>query len=38
MGPCQGRICGGATEVLYGWRPDTVRLPISPTRIDTLIA
>ncbi|MBP1206690.1 NADPH-dependent 2,4-dienoyl-CoA reductase/sulfur reductase-like enzyme [Duganella sp. 1411] len=38
MGPCQGRICGGATEVLYGWRPDTVRLPISPARIDTLIA
>lgn len=38
MGPCQGRICGGATEVLYGWRPDAVRMPISPARIDTLIA
>jgi NADPH-dependent 2,4-dienoyl-CoA reductase/sulfur reductase-like enzyme len=38
MGPCQGRICGGATEVLYGWRPDAVRLPISPARVDTLIA
>lgn len=38
MGPCQGRICGGATEVLYGWKPDAVRLPISPARIDTLIA
>lgn len=37
MGPCQGRICGGATEVLYGWRPDAVRLPISPARVDTLI-
>ena len=38
MGPCQGRICGGATEVLYGWRPDAVRMPIAPARIDTLIA
>jgi len=38
MGPCQGRICGGATEVLYGWRPDAVRMPIAPARIATLIA
>ncbi|NVM75017.1 NADPH-dependent 2,4-dienoyl-CoA reductase/sulfur reductase-like enzyme [Duganella sp. SG902] len=37
MGPCQGRICGGATEILYGWRPDAVRLPISPTRVSSLI-
>ncbi|MES2349685.1 MAG: FAD/NAD(P)-binding oxidoreductase [Pseudomonadota bacterium] len=37
MGPCQGRICGGATEMLYGWRPDAVRMPISPARISTLI-
>jgi NADPH-dependent 2,4-dienoyl-CoA reductase/sulfur reductase-like enzyme len=36
MGPCQGRICGGATEILYGWRPDAVRLPISSARVDTL--
>jgi NADPH-dependent 2,4-dienoyl-CoA reductase/sulfur reductase-like enzyme len=38
MGPCQGRVCGGATEVLYGWRPDAVRMPIAPARVDTLIA
>ena len=38
MGPCQGRICGGATEILYGWRPDAVRLPISPTRIASIIS
>lgn len=37
MGPCQGRICGGATEVLYGWRPDAVRMPIAPARVETLI-
>lgn len=36
MGPCQGRICGGATEMLYGWRPDAVRMPIAPARVDTL--
>jgi NADPH-dependent 2,4-dienoyl-CoA reductase/sulfur reductase-like enzyme len=38
MGPCQGRVCGGATEVLYGWRPDAVRMPTAPARVDTLIA
>lgn len=38
MGPCQGRICGGATDVLYGWRPDAVRLPLSPARIDSILA
>jgi len=37
MGPCQGRICGGATDTLYGWRPDAVRLPLSPTRIASII-
>ncbi len=37
MGPCQGRICGGATDVLYGWRPDAVRQPLSPTRIDSIL-
>ena len=37
MGPCQGRICGGATEVLYGWRPEAVRMPIAPARVATLI-
>ena len=37
MGPCQGRVCGGATEVLYGWRPDAVRMPIAPARVETLI-
>ncbi|OFA02680.1 FAD/NAD(P)-binding oxidoreductase [Duganella sp. HH101] len=37
MGPCQGRICGGATELLYGWRPDAVRVPISPARVASII-
>jgi len=37
MGPCQGRICGGATATLYGWRPDSVRVPIAPARVDSII-
>jgi NADPH-dependent 2,4-dienoyl-CoA reductase/sulfur reductase-like enzyme len=30
MGPCQGRVCGGALELLFGWPPDTVRPPLYP--------
>lgn len=37
MGPCQGRVCGGATALLYGWRPDAVRVPLSPARISSFI-
>lgn len=37
MGPCQGRVCGGATQVLYGWRPESVRVPLSPARVDSII-
>ncbi|NRR31294.1 FAD-dependent oxidoreductase [Oxalobacteraceae bacterium] len=37
MGPCQGRICGGATGLLYGWRPDSVRVPIVPARAGSII-
>jgi NADPH-dependent 2,4-dienoyl-CoA reductase/sulfur reductase-like enzyme len=36
MGPCQGRICGPATEFLFGWKPDSVRPPIFPSRIENL--
>jgi NADPH-dependent 2,4-dienoyl-CoA reductase/sulfur reductase-like enzyme len=37
MGACQGRVCGGATEFLYGWTQDSVRPPLSPTRVSSLI-
>jgi NADPH-dependent 2,4-dienoyl-CoA reductase/sulfur reductase-like enzyme len=37
MGPCQGRVCGGATGALYGWRPDSVRVPLSPARVESII-
>jgi hypothetical protein len=36
MGPCQGRICGPATEFLFGWTPESVRPPIFPAKIESL--
>src|SRR5579863_308800 len=36
MGPCQARICGPATEFLFGWSAARVRPPLFPARIATL--
>ena len=36
MGPCQGRICGSATEFLFGWGADSVRPPIFPALVSSL--
>jgi len=36
MGACQGRVCGPALELLFGWQPGTVRLPLEPARLSTL--
>ncbi len=36
MGPCQGRVCGPATEFLFHWNPDSVRPPVFPARVGTL--
>lgn len=36
MGPCQGRVCGAATEFLFAWGPDSVRPPIFPARLSSL--
>ena len=38
MGPCQGRVCGPATEFLFKWNPDSVRPPVFPARVATLAA
>ncbi|HEY5911923.1 MAG TPA: FAD/NAD(P)-binding oxidoreductase [Verrucomicrobiae bacterium] len=38
MGPCQGRVCGAATHVLFGWELASVRPPIFPVRTGTLRA
>jgi D-hydroxyproline dehydrogenase subunit alpha len=37
MGACQGRICGEAVRTLLGWQPQSVRSPVFPTRIVTLV-
>jgi NADPH-dependent 2,4-dienoyl-CoA reductase/sulfur reductase-like enzyme len=36
MGPCQGRICGPATQFLLGWTPDSVRPPVLPVKLRNL--
>jgi NADPH-dependent 2,4-dienoyl-CoA reductase/sulfur reductase-like enzyme len=38
MGPCQGRVCGPATQFLYGWRPESARPPIFPVTVQNLAA
>jgi D-hydroxyproline dehydrogenase subunit alpha len=37
MGPCQGRVCGSAVEFLFGWRAASVRPPVLPVRVESLI-
>lgn len=37
MGPCQGRICGAAVEFLFGWQPESVRPPVFPVKVGSLI-
>lgn len=36
MGPCQGRICGPATEFLLGWKLDSIRPPIFAASLQSL--
>ena len=38
MGPCQGRICGAATEFLFGWNAESVRPPAFPVKLESLTA
>jgi thioredoxin reductase len=37
MGACQGRVCGPALEMLFGWQPGRVRSPLEPARLSTLM-
>jgi len=37
MGPCQGRVCGPATEFMFGWKEEPPRPPIHPMRIESLL-
>ena len=36
MGPCQGRICGPATQTLFRWTPKSIRPPLFPVPINAL--
>jgi NADPH-dependent 2,4-dienoyl-CoA reductase/sulfur reductase-like enzyme len=36
MGTCQGRVCGAAARVLFGWGMESVRPPILPGRVESL--
>jgi NADPH-dependent 2,4-dienoyl-CoA reductase/sulfur reductase-like enzyme len=38
MGPCQGRVCGPATQFFLNWKPDSLRPPVSPTMLENLAA
>ena len=38
MGACQGRVCGAAAKVLFGWGMESVRPPVLPARIESLIS
>jgi NADPH-dependent 2,4-dienoyl-CoA reductase/sulfur reductase-like enzyme len=37
MGCCQGRVCGAAVEFLLGWKPESVRPPVFPARVESLM-
>jgi len=36
MGPCQGKICHGALQFIYGWPSDSARPPVLPIRVESL--
>lgn len=38
MGPCQGRVCGAATRLLFGWERDRARPPLYATEVNTWAA
>jgi D-hydroxyproline dehydrogenase subunit alpha len=38
MGACQGRICGTAADVYFGWSTAQPRPPFQPAQIGTLMA
>ncbi len=38
MGACQGRICGAAASLYFGWQTAAARPPFSPAQVGTLMA
>jgi NADPH-dependent 2,4-dienoyl-CoA reductase/sulfur reductase-like enzyme len=37
MGPCQGRVCGPALDFMTDWPPDSVREPVFPVSVSSLL-
>jgi D-hydroxyproline dehydrogenase subunit alpha len=37
MGACQGRVCGEAAKFVLGWGMESVRPPVLPARVSSLI-
>jgi NADPH-dependent 2,4-dienoyl-CoA reductase/sulfur reductase-like enzyme len=37
MGPCQGRVCGPALDFLQGWKVDSIRPPVFPAAVGSII-
>jgi NADPH-dependent 2,4-dienoyl-CoA reductase/sulfur reductase-like enzyme len=37
MGPCQGRVCGPAVEFLFDWNVQSVRPPVFPVRVESML-
>jgi NADPH-dependent 2,4-dienoyl-CoA reductase/sulfur reductase-like enzyme len=37
MGACQGRLCGAAAKFILGWGMESVRPPVLPARVNSLI-
>ncbi len=38
MGACQGRVCGAASEFLFGWEYTSARPPVFPAAVSTVAA
>jgi D-hydroxyproline dehydrogenase subunit alpha len=36
MGPCQGRVCGPATQALFGWHVSSIRPPLFPVPLSAM--
>jgi len=37
MGACQGRVCGAALHQMFGWPYDSVRTPLQPAALSSLL-
>lgn len=37
MGACQGRVCGAAAKIILGWGMESVRPPVLPAQVSSLI-